>query len=462
MPIDGGPIVRLTSVLTGVAGITAGSPALTASPGTGRLAFSVFEDDGHTIYVLDPEQVVAHVAPEANGQAALLPGRATAVGDVQRLIGDARRGLPAIGARIDAVPYSHALKLDGIGQPTVSAGISEFGGFVGGSVSAYFSDMLGDRMLGLVAQAGGSFADLGGQALYLNRRHRWNWAAAVGQMPYRIGYFTLAEDEAAGEIHLTEVILRQTSRGAFGATAFPFNSATRVELAGGVRSLSFTSESRVRVYSSATEELIERRGVEKTSAPRLNLAEGSVAVVRDTSFFGATSPVFGSRGRIEVGQSLGTLQYTSLLADGRRYFMPKRPVTIAVRGLHYGRYGQGSEHAQLLDLYAGHQEFVHGYGYGSFTAAECPEQTPDAQCAVFANLLGSRLLVANLEVRAPLVGLFRGEIDYGRVPIEVAAFFDAGVTWSRDSRPSFMGGSKQIRAERRRRGARQPVRAAGA
>jgi Tol biopolymer transport system component len=444
MPIDGGPIVRLTSVLTGVAGITAGSPALTASPATGRLAYSVFEDDGHTLYVLDPAQVVAHVAPDANAQAALLPGRTTAVGDVQRLIGDAGRGLPAIGARIDAVPYTHALMLDGIGQPTLSAGISEFGGFVGGSVSAYFSDMLGDRMLGLVAQAGGSFADLGGQAVYLNRRHRWNWAAAVEQMPSRLGYLTLSEDPAAGEIHLTEVILRQTSRGAFGVTAFPFSVATRVELAGGIRSLTFTREDRVRVFSSTTQEFLERRAGVKTVAPRMNLAEGSVALVRDTSFFGATSPVYGSRGRIEVGQSLGTLHYASVLVDGRRYFMPARPVTIAVRGLHYGRYGRNSQHDQLLDLYAGHQEFVHGYGYGSFTAAECPDRTPAAQCPVFANLLGSRLLVANLEVRAPLVGLFKGEIEYGRVPIEVAAFFDAGVTWSRDSRPSFLGGSKQV------------------
>ena len=37
------------------------------------------------------------------------------------------------------------------------------------------------------------------------------------------------------------------------------------------------------------------------------------------------------------------------------------------------------------------------------------------------------MLVANIEVRAPLYGLFKGELNYGRVPIEVAAFFDSGV-----------------------------------
>ena len=53
-------------------------------------------------------------------------------------------------------------------------------------------------------------------------------------------------------------------------------------------------------------------------------------------------------------------------------------------------------------------------------------------------------MVANVEVRAPLAGLFSGEIEYGRIPIEVAAFFDAGVAWTASSRPSFAGGDRDI------------------
>jgi hypothetical protein len=442
MAIDGGPILRVTAVSTGVAGITSGSPALSMASGTGRLAYSVFEDDGHSIYVLDEADVVAHVAPEGSGQAALLPGRAVATGDVQRLIGDTGRGLPALTTRVESVPYSHALKLDGIGQPTVTAGVSEFGGFVSGSVSAFFSDMLGDRMLGLMAQAGGSFADLGGQAVYVNRRHRWNWGAVAQQLPFRVGVQSLAVDPAANQILLTEHTLRQTNTGVYGVAAYPFSGSTRVEVMSGVRWLSYQEEARVRVYSQDTQQLLERRPLERTTFPRLRLAESNIALVRDTSFFGATSPVFGSRARIEIAQSLGSLQYTGVLLDARRYFMPTRPVTVAIRGLHYGRYGQDSEHEQLVPLYAGHQEFVHGYA--SFSAAECPRDVSTLQCPVFANLLGSRLLVANLEVRAPLAGLASGEIEYGRVPVEVAAFFDAGVTWSRDTRPSFLGGTKHV------------------
>ncbi len=55
-------------------------------------------------------------------------------------------------------------------------------------MSAFFSDMLGDRMLGVAGQVGGSLADFGGQLAYLNRKHRWNWAASSSSC--RIGWAT--------------------------------------------------------------------------------------------------------------------------------------------------------------------------------------------------------------------------------------------------------------------------------
>ena len=446
MPIDGGPIVRLTSFVTGVAGITSTSPALSASSQTGRLVFSVFEDDGHAIYLLDEANVVALVAPEADRRAALLPGRTTATGDVQRLLSDYGRGLPTAAATStsSSEPYKRQLTLDAIGQPTFSAGISEFGGHVGGSMSAFFSDMLGDRMLGVAGQIGGSFADFGGQVAYLNRKHRWNWAAVAEQLPYRIGYLTLDQDTAANEVLLSEIIERQTSRGLFGMTAYPFSAATRIEISGGARSLSFTRDARTRVFDAASGDLIDRRQTSTKLADTLYLTETSAAIVHDTSFFGATGPIFGSRYRFEVGQTIGTLEYTSVLADWRRYFMPRRPITVSVRTLHFGRYGRTSQHPQLLDLFVGYPELVHGYGVGSFSGDECLVEGQGTDCSVFKSLIGSRVMVANAEVRAPLAGLLSGEIEYGRIPIEVAAFFDAGVAWTASSRPSFAGGDRDI------------------
>jgi Tol biopolymer transport system component len=445
MPIEGGPIERLSSFVTGVAGITSSSPALSMSADGGRLAFSVFEDNGHAIYTLDRTRIVAEVAPLADGHGALLAGRLRPGGEVFTLLSDARRGLPPAGGPAGAQPYERRLSLDVIGQPTVTAGVSGVGTYVGGSVSAYFTDMLGDRALGLAAQVGGALADLGGQAVYVSRKHRWNWAAAVEQLPYRVGYLTFDENAAANEVRLAEVIERQTSRGAFAVTAFPFNSATRVEFSGGAHQLTFTRQTRTAVYDATAGNLIDRTDETTRLADPLYVAESSVALVHDTSYFGATGPLYGARSRIELGQSLGSLHYSSLLVDVRRYFMPKRPFTFAFRAAHYGRYGSGSEDPRLIGLYAGYPEFVHGYGVGSFTASDCTGAGDGrGECAVFDSLIGSRILVANAEVRAPLLGLFTGNLDYGRIPIDLAAFFDAGVAWTRTNRPAFAGGTRDL------------------
>src|SRR5690606_19837663 len=196
MSLDGGPVEQLSSVPTGVAGITSTSPALSLAS-TGRLVFSVFEDDGHAIYTVDPSDTVAPLAPLATWVAALLPGRATPGGDVHTLLANADRGLPAVSPMRDTRPYERGLSLDFLGQPTVSGGMTSLGPRVSGGMSAYFSDMLGDRSLGVQAQIGGTLADFGGQFVYVSRRHRWNWSAAVAAVPLTIGYLQRRDDAAS-------------------------------------------------------------------------------------------------------------------------------------------------------------------------------------------------------------------------------------------------------------------------
>ena len=452
--IEGGPVTRLTAMATGIAGIAGTSPTLSMATSTDRLAFSVFERDGHALYVLDPADVVEMVPPAvAPVAAALTPeaasGRARNVsslvtGDILRLLNDHERGLPPPGPPPPSTPYTRPLSLDIVSQPTLTAGIDSFGAFVGGSISALFSDMLGDRVLGVGAQVAGDIKDLGAQVSYLSRRHRWNWAASLDAIPYRLGYLTWEEDTEAGTTTLRQVIERQTYRGGSVMAAYPFSRATRFEIGAGAHAVTFSRDILDRVYDTASEDLLERRESSEETARHLGLFDVGGALVHDTSLYGALSPILGRRYRFEMKATRGTIEYETAVLDWRQYLMPVQPVTVAVRAMHVGRYGRDAEHPQLARYYAGHQELVHGYGFGSFEPEECTAFDPE-RCRVFDRLMGSRVAIGNLELRAPLVGLFKGEIDYGYyVPLEVAAFFDAGVAWDAGSRPSFAGGDVKL------------------
>ena len=106
--------------------------------------------------------------------------------------------------------------------------------------------------------------------------------------------------------------------------------------------------------------------------------------------------------------------------------MPVKPFTLAVRGLHYGRYGSGAEDPRLTPLFIGYQGLVRGYDFGSFTAEEC--NTLDNTCEQFNRLNGSRVAVTSAELRFPLLGLFSRKSFYGPFPIEMAFFGDAGMS----------------------------------
>jgi hypothetical protein len=66
------------------------------------------------------------------------------------------------------------------------------------------------------------------------------------------------------------------------------------------------------------------------------------------------------------------------------------------------------------------------HNFGSFSVIECLRDSGAEECDIFRSLIGSRMLVANIEVHAPVPGMFTGEIEYGRFPVDLVAFADAG------------------------------------
>jgi hypothetical protein len=233
---------------------------------------------------------------------------------------------------------------------------------------------------------------------------------------------------------------RQTERSISALGFYPFDSSFRIEAAAGFRHIGFDARVDTDLYTPQGSFL----GTQKEdlpSSPSIQLYEGTFAVVRDTSLFGATSPVMGTRFRVDVSPTTGTVTYTGATADFRRYVMPVRPITIATRVMHYGRYGKGADDPRLYPIFLGDPGLVRGYSSGSFEASECGA---GSGCPNFERLMGSRLLIGNVEVRAPLLGLLGAKNLYGPIPVEIGAFFDAGVAWDSASTPKLFGGTREI------------------
>jgi outer membrane protein assembly factor BamA len=112
--------------------------------------------------------------------------------------------------------------------------------------------------------------------------------------------------------------------------------------------------------------------------------------------------------------------------------------------MHYGRYGGDSDDSRLQDLYVGYNSLVRGYDSGSFHAGECgPTFETSGACPIFDQLLGSKMAVANAEVRVPMLGALGLIRTPGVPPVEAALFYDAGVAWTSAQRANFLGGSKR-------------------
>jgi Tol biopolymer transport system component len=439
LQLDGGQISQVTDLLTGASGITSLSPALTVA--RGRLAYSVYEDEKHSIYAVEDARTLAGFPPTSEtAVAAVLPPRERRRAEVAALRENSTLGLPD-RKRFGTADYKTKLNLDYIGQPSIGVGRDPFGTYVGGGVSFLFSDMLGNHVLGTSLQIQGSFDDFGGVVFYQNRKHRWDWGAAVQQIPYLTGGYAIGTDVVNGvPVGVQQTILnRQIDRSATVFAAYPFSRANRFELSSTARRLSFKNELRTEIFDFNSGQLLDQQKQKLPSADALNLAEVGAALVYDTTTFGATSPILGRRYRLEVTPTFGTLNYTGVLADVRQYVMPVRPYTLAARVIHYGRYGRGSEDERFFPLYLGYPELMRGYDFNSFTADECGP-TPEQACPVFDQLLGSRLLLANVELRFPPFGAFGGKGFYGPLPIELLAFADAGVAWTRTQKAEFMSG----------------------
>jgi Tol biopolymer transport system component len=452
LELSSNELTRVTNVFTGVSGYTELSPAFSVARSADRLIFTAYEQGGFNIYSLSDARSLAGV-PLADDELladrgvpapAMLPPyprpQELAYNRVARMVDDPVRGLPSqtVAADFPVVAYRPRLSLDYLGQPQV--GVAVGGGAFGrsglyGGVAGIFSDMLGRHTLFGAVQAQGQLDEIGFSTVYLYRRQRWNMGAGAMRIPYHYPAYQVQPTGDGFFVHdLYRIRFFDTSLQ--GVAQYPFSRQHRVEFSGGFRRISHDAQ----VYRILT----DGRGFQvgqpqefRENFYTFNMVETSAALVYDNSLFGFTSPFAGQRYRLAVSPVFGGLQMVNVTGDYRRYFFAQ-PFTFAVRGMHFGRYGRDAE--QFQRNYLGYEWFMRGYAPGSVNE-DCRRNADLEACEIISQMQGSRVAVANAELRFPLIQqLAFGFVPIGLPPIEGFVFGDAGTAWSAGMTPVFERG----------------------
>ncbi len=433
-----GKVYQLTDLITGVSGITPYAPAMSMAGKRDRLVYSYFSQNGYDIYRAKPEDFLQkEVDPTVVDMTPAMMPKLNPT--VKRDVDNQLLGFSQMEALSDSqlieVPYKPKFKLDYIsGSAGVGVGQSPTYGTVSGvagGVDMLFGDILGNNQIFASLALNGEISDFGGTVAYINRKSRISWGAYLSHIPYRSLRLnsntidTLQIDENTGILaQRLNYNLNRLFEDKIGAFAqFPFSTTTRIEVGG---SFSLYSNKVVQYdnYYNSFGQLIYQEREKQKAPPGFLLGTIEAALVGDNSYFGLTSPLEGYRYRLAVERYLGEFEFTGFTADYRKY-LRLRPVTLAFRMMHYGRYGGNSE--QLYPLYVGSPWYVRGYNLSD------TEQILLQNDRSFEDLIGSKLLVGNFEVRLPFSGPKQLALIKSKFLLTDLNFFvDGGMAWTKN------------------------------
>lgn len=405
-----GEVFQITDLLTGVSGITHLAPAISLDRKRNRLVYTYFSGNRYQIYQTKLENMEAKsVDPEAvDFTAAELPKLNK---KVQRVVDRQLASLDQLEAQptptLVQKDYRPQFQLDYVGG-SAGAGIGNspaFGTTTGlaGGVDLLFSDILGNSQLFSSLSLNGEITDLGGTVAYINRNSRINWGGALSHTPFRsiqggyLGVDTLFFGDDAFRLadrYLFDVTRIFEDKATLFAQ-YPFSTTLRLEAGASFSRYSFRVDRLDNYYDAFGNLIAQDRQKLDNAPPAFNLGNVQLALVADNANFGLTAPLSGHRYRFGVEQFFGEFNYTAATADYRIYRYYK-PVGLAFRAFHYGRYGGNSD--GLFPLYAGSPWYLRGLN--SAAAQDIFVQNGRS----FNDLLGSKLLVTNFELRIPFSG----------------------------------------------------------
>ena len=424
---------QLTNVVGAISALTEYSPAISWARDVDRLAFTYYDDGDYTIWTVNnPRSLRKEPYRESSVVLAAIPAPGDSASksvSVVALLDSATLGLPDT-TRFRVEPYHVRFQPDFSARPTIAYSPDAFGRTVFGGTTLVMSDMLGNNHLAISGEINGRASEARALIGYTNLGHRWQFSTALSQAPY---YF-LSGDSISDTFNQvvkleSQQITTYVARQAFGVTAYPLNRFTRIELGAGFNNI---DRSRLFVTRKVTGGTVASGySVDSTHRdPSLNYVDGQLALVSDNTLFGYTGPIMGRRFRFQVSPVHGSYDWVQYLADYRRYDpIIFNYLTLATR--MYADISVGHDET-AFPKYIARPDFVRGYDRNSTFYLSCPVIGANPTNCSAVQLLGSRVAVANAELRFPLIRrLELGFLPAELPPLDGLVFYDAGIAWSR-------------------------------
>jgi len=454
-------IYQMTKFFTGISGITKFSPAYSINYAHDEIIYNYFFNHQYMLvknkiskfYQLPVTDQSIDIAPS------LLPPKVGLnTSFVERLL---RNKYENLQVPVEKKPYKPKFKLDYISNVNMGMSTSTYGSGMMGGVSMIFSDILGKHQLYTAASLNGEIYDFAAMAAYFNQSRRIGWGGSISHIPYSYYYQRVRKDtvQIGGQntpvdnYKIYTVRMFEEKFGLF--TSYPLSKNMRLELGGSLAHYSYKITSynhyfdHYDPYGYHSHYYGSLKKNEK-SPKAFNFHEMNTAFVGDNSVFGVTAPLKGQRYRIGFKKYFGRNNLNTFLVDYRKYFYLK-PIVLAFKGMHYNRFGKDAEKnyynsrdGVLPPLYLGYDYYVRGYSY----SAMYESQMLDPSSVNYTDLMGSKMLLANFEIRLPFSGPERlSLIKSGVFFTDLNLFFDAGLVWDSKHKLAFKkdAGNRNVR-----------------
>jgi Tol biopolymer transport system component len=485
---------QLTNLIGAVSSFAEYSPAITWARGADRLAFTYYENGDYTVWSVNnprrlkakpyrdpPPTVVATTPAPVTGARTPSQVQDANSADMLRAIDIANRArdtttrareleqvsvyrsatgirpsadAPTSTERSGSAPISVAALLDSaslalpdsttfrkydyrpglqpeyIARPNVGYAQDNFGQGLSGGTAIVLGDLLGNNRLALAGQVNGRLSEAAFFGAYTNLGSRLQYTAGLSQSPI----FILVGGGTRPDGGLREIesydLARYIVRQGFAVGLRPLNRFTRWEFGFSASDVatSVATIERLLDYGSGFATDFQITNVVETG--RLSYAGPTVAFVSDNSLYGYTAPISGRRMRFSIEPNIFGRKWTEFSADYRRYYpILFNFLTFAVRGQANISVGRDES---TFPKYIARPEYIRGYDREQFAGQLCGGIINDASSCGAAELVGSRVALANAELRFPLVRRFDlGLLPISLPPVDGLFFFDSGIAWTK-------------------------------